>query len=99
MNPEIKSYFDEHSSQAYSLLEELVLIQSGSMNKAGVDLTGQRIRQEMEAMGFICETSPDGKLGDTLIARSPACAVTGPGQNSDPDHRSHGHGLSRRYLI
>ena len=72
MIPEIKSFVMDNTSAIFSLLEELVLIQSYSYNKAGVDRVSSRIASEMKQMGFSCEWSKSPTYGDTLIARSPA---------------------------
>lgn len=74
MIPEIASFLTERKPSLYALLEELVLIQSYSYNKAGVDRVGTRIAREMTDMGFSCQVSPSAELGDTLIARSPGYA-------------------------
>ena len=55
MNPTITSYINDHQSEMFGLLKELVCIQSGSRNKQGIDRVGRRIAVEMEAMGFSCE--------------------------------------------
>jgi len=72
MIPEIKTFVMDNTSALFSLLEELVLIQSYSYNKAGVDRVSARIATEMESMGFSCEFFKSSTYGDTLIARSPA---------------------------
>lgn len=71
MIPQIQSFIIDNKAALFSLLEELVLIQSYSYNKAGVDSVSQRIAREMALMGFACEFSRSQTLGDTLIARSP----------------------------
>ncbi len=71
MNPIITSYLNDHLPEMYGLLEELVLLQSGSTNKPGIDRVGKRIALEMEAMGFSCEFTKEVKYGNHLIARSP----------------------------
>ncbi|MCP4721259.1 MAG: M20 family metallopeptidase [Desulfobacteraceae bacterium] len=76
MIPAITSYINDHRSEMFGLLEELVCIQSGSRNKEGIDRVGQRIALEMEAMGFSCEFQKEAEYGNHLIARSP---------NNDPD--------------
>ncbi len=70
MNPVIKAYINSHQPQMFGLLKELVCIQSGSRNKAGIDRVGRRIAMEMEAMGFSCEFQKETKYGNHLIARS-----------------------------
>lgn len=71
MNPTIYSYLNDIRPAMYGLLEELVLLQSGSTNKAGIDRVGKRIALEMEAMGFSCDFIRETKYGNHLIARSP----------------------------
>jgi glutamate carboxypeptidase len=71
MIPEIHAYIMENRAAIFSLLEELVLIQSYSHNKAGVDRVSARIASEMTPMGFSCEFQRSQDFGDTLIARSP----------------------------
>ena len=71
MNPIITSYLNDHLLEIYGLLKELVLLQSGSTNKPGIDRVGKRIALEMEDMGFSCEFTRETKYGNNLIARSP----------------------------
>jgi len=71
MNPEINRYISDSKEALLNLLEELVLIQSYSHNKPGVDKMGARIAKEMHDIGFSCEFSKSSKFGNTLIARSP----------------------------
>lgn len=71
MTPTITSYLNDHRPEMFGLLEELVLLQSGSTNKPGIDRVGKRIALEMEAMGFSCKFSQETKYGNNLIARSP----------------------------
>ncbi len=71
MNHRIAAYITDHKQDLFKLLEELVLIQSFSSNKKGVDLVGQRIAREMTDMGFSCEFTREKELGNNLIARSP----------------------------
>ncbi len=71
MNSTIATYIADHKQDLFNLLEELILIQSFSRNKKGVDLVGQRIAREMTEMGFSCEFTREKELGNNLIARSP----------------------------
>ncbi len=80
MNPAITSYINDHKSEMFGLLEELICIQSGSRNKQGIDRVGKRIALEMEAMDFTCEFQKETEYGDHLIARSPD---SGPDTNND----------------
>jgi len=52
-----------------ALLADLVNIDSGSYNKAGVDAVGARLRARLEAHGVACETIPNATYGDCLRAR------------------------------
>ena len=70
MSPIIKAYINDHQTQMFDLLKELVCIQSGSWNKEGIDRVGDRIAMEMEAMGFSCEFQKETKYGNHLIARN-----------------------------
>jgi glutamate carboxypeptidase len=92
MNPFIKTYINDHQTQMFGLLKELVCIQSGSLNKEGIDRVGKRIAVEMEAMGFSCEFQKETKYGNHLIARSPdsnksGLKGTGNGPDTDRDKR------------
>ena len=51
-----------------SLLEELVNIDGGSYDKAGVDAVGLRIRGFLEANGIACEATANDTFGDALRA-------------------------------
>src|SRR3954453_20284956 len=51
-----------------SLLEDIVNIDGGSYDKAGVDAVGVRLRQFLEGQGIACETIANEKFGDALRA-------------------------------
>src|SRR5438132_547520 len=51
-----------------SLLEDIVNIDGGSYDKAGVDAVGVRLRQFLEGEGIACETIENEKFGDALRA-------------------------------
>ncbi len=53
------------------LLEELVCIQSGTLNKTGVDRVGEVVQREMAKIGFGCTIDKQKKCGNHIIARSP----------------------------
>ncbi len=78
MNPDVTSYINNYKQEMFDLLEELVLIQSGSRNKKGVDRVGKRIAKEMEAFGFFCEFQEETEYGNNLIVRS-----WNPGRDND----------------
>jgi glutamate carboxypeptidase len=51
-----------------SLLEEIVNIDGGSYDKAGVDAVGARLRRFLEGEGIACEVIENEKFGDALRA-------------------------------
>ena len=50
------------------LLEELVNIDGGSYDKAGVDAVGVRLRSFLEGEGIACEVIANETFGDALRA-------------------------------
>src|SRR5215212_7582244 len=50
------------------LLEDIVNIDGGSYDKAGVDAVGVRLRAFLEEQGIACETIENEKFGDALRA-------------------------------
>lgn len=62
-----------------ALLREIVSIDSGSYNKAGIDAVGTAIRRFLEEHGIAVETLPQKKHGDCLRALVPA---GGPGASN-----------------
>jgi len=65
----ILDYLAQQRDAMIALLAELVNIDSGSYNKAGVDAVGARLRAHLEAHGVVCETIPHATYGDCLRAR------------------------------
>src|SRR6476660_7792575 len=55
-------------SAMLSLLEDIVNIDGGSYDKAGVDAVGVRLRAFREEQGIACETIANDKFGDALRA-------------------------------
>jgi len=81
MIPQISAYINTHKQDLFNLLEELVLIQSYSRNKTGVDRVGECIAREMTQMGFSCKFTRETELGNNLIARSPGIQQAGTTKN------------------
>src|ERR1041384_796806 len=50
------------------LLEDIVNIDGGSYDKAGVDAVGLRLRKFLEEQGIACETIANETFGDALRA-------------------------------
>src|SRR3954454_4803968 len=59
-----------------SLLEEIVNIDGGSYDKAGVDAVGVRLRKFLEEQGIACEMIENEKFGDALRATVGGAAQT-----------------------
>ncbi len=74
MDAKIKNYIKQNKARLFQLLEELVLIQSFSRNKKGVDQVGLRIAQEFDGTGFNCAFINNDTLGNNLVVRSPCTA-------------------------
>jgi glutamate carboxypeptidase len=58
----------EHEAML-ALTAELVNIDSGSRDKAGVDAVGARLKAFLDGQGIACDTVPDAIYGDALRAR------------------------------
>lgn len=74
----IVEWIAEREQEMLDLLAELVNIDSGSYDKAGVDAVGASIRAFLEARGIDCETVPIETHGDALRAMVPAAAGNRP---------------------
>ncbi len=76
MSIEAKSAILEHLGRQHqamvALLAELVGIDSGSYNKAGVNAVQARLRAWLEAAGIACEMFPHDRFGGCMAARLPA---------------------------
>ncbi|MDS9472437.1 M20 family metallopeptidase [Sporosarcina pasteurii] len=65
----MKKYLECHEKEMLTLLEKLVNIDSGSMNKAGVDKVGQVLFEEFEKLGFQVDVIPQEIQGNHLVIR------------------------------
>lgn len=68
----MRTYIGQHTPDMFSLLEDLVLIQSSSYNKTGVDRVAARIAAAFEGDPITCETVPQSTAGNHLVARTSA---------------------------
>lgn len=59
----------------FALLKELVLIQSGSDNKRGVDKMAQRLGSAVRGLPMTLEVVEQQMAGNHLLLRSKACAA------------------------
>ncbi|MGD6967459.1 M20 family metallopeptidase [Rossellomorea vietnamensis] len=63
----MKEYIQFKQDEMLNLIEELVNIDSGSVNKAGVDMVGNRLKAEYEKIGFRIHEVPQREYGNHLI--------------------------------
>lgn len=68
----INRFLEQHQTDMLNLLEQLVLIQSGSYHKKGVDQVGRQIAEVLAENQLDLETVHQDDRGDHLVARSPA---------------------------
>lgn len=69
------AFIEKSKEEQFRLLEQLVLQQSSSRFKAGVDAVGQMIAASLTGTGMTLEVVSESEVGDQLIFRSPACRV------------------------
>lgn len=72
-------FIDKHENEQFRLLEQLVLQQSYSRFKAGVDAVGNRIAASLQKNGMVLEVVREAEVGNQLLFRSPAYRVERPG--------------------
>lgn len=65
----MKNYLKSQEEEMLFLLEKLVNIDSGSVNKVGIDQVGAVLKNEYEQLGFEIETVPQVIQGNHLIIR------------------------------
>ncbi len=74
---EIESFLSAHETAMFQLLEDLVKIQSGTHNKAGVDRTGALIQSVLADLAFGVEIHRKTGVGDHLVARMSGPDISG----------------------
>ena len=72
MIPGIQSYLASQRASIFALLKAMVLTQSGTRNKAGVDAVGNLIQRACRSLPVTIETIEQPDLGNHLIVRSTA---------------------------
>jgi len=75
MKESLITFIDRNEKEQFRLLEQLVLQQSYSRFKAGVDAVGARIAASLQGTGMILDVVRESELGDQLVFRSPAYRV------------------------
>ena len=78
MREKISAYTERRKKEAFQLLKQLVLQQSYSRNKSGVDAVGAMIAASLRESGMQLEVIPELEVGDQLVFRSPACKAGKP---------------------
>lgn len=66
----VLSFVRKHEAEMFALLEKLVLINSGTRNKAGVDRIAALAQKAFQSNRVACRTFSQDRLGDHLIVRS-----------------------------
>lgn len=74
----MREFIEKNQQQMLGLWEELVNIDSGTGDKAGVDRVVAVLRREMEHAGIACRTVPMERAGDFLIGEWNAGAPGAP---------------------
>lgn len=67
---QILSFLQAHEPDLFDLLEKMVLIQSGSHNKEGVDRVSRLIESTFQSNRVLCKVIKQAKLGNHLIVKS-----------------------------
>jgi len=66
-NNRLIHFIKEHEPDMFDLLEKMVLIQSGSHNKEGVDRVSELIESSFQSNSVSCRLIEQTKLGNHLI--------------------------------
>ncbi len=72
----ILSYLDSCEAEMFSLLQRLVLQESYTLDKKGVDSVGLLIREALQDCGMTIEVERQADFGDHLLFRSAGCLKT-----------------------
>ena len=67
MQQKITDFIDGHREEMLSLWQELVNMESGSGNKAGIDAVSSRLQQVLDGEGAITRVAEMAKAGNMLI--------------------------------
>ena len=73
----LHAYIRQHTPDMFVLLEDLVLIQSSSYNKAGIDRVAERIAAALADDSIACETIAQTSAGNHLMTRTAAALTAG----------------------
>ena len=64
----------DREQELFTLLEKLVLVQSGTRNKQGVDQVGRMIEEYLADLPLNCRRVKEKDFGDHLVFTTPAAA-------------------------
>ena len=64
---DLMAYIDSRQPEMLAFLERIVNIDSGTLDKAGVDRVGNVLRQKLEELGFSVDVVPQTQYGDHLL--------------------------------
>ena len=78
MKESLVGFVAKNEKEQFSMLEQLVLQQSYSRYKKGVDAVGQMIAASLKGTGMTLEVVQESEVGDQLIFRSPAYRAGSP---------------------
>ncbi len=65
----ISQYLETIKDEPLKRIEDLVNIETGSLDKAGVDRAGNYMARALEEIGFTIERTPQTEIGDQILAR------------------------------
>ncbi len=83
MNFSGENFFLENREKMFALLRELVTIQSGSLNKEGVDRVGRVIERSLADLPLLCRRIRQDELGDHLLFSTPAAKHDAAGERKN----------------
>ncbi len=72
MKESLVAFVEKNQKEQFSLLEQLVLQQSFSRCKGGVDRVGRMIADSLQGTGMVLDVIQESEVGDQLVFRSPA---------------------------
>ena len=79
----MREFFSCHEGEMFALLKELVTIQSGSLNKEGVDRVGRAVRRALADLPLLCKRIRQDELGDHLLFSTPAARHSEAGERKN----------------
>jgi len=64
---ELLSYVDKKEQEMLGFLEQIVNIDSGTLDKTGVDRLGVLLSNRLQMLGFEVKTIPQSQYGDHIV--------------------------------